>query len=127
MVKRFSIVVLLCISTTVYAGGWEKLDAASAKELFSDITVTHRDFVVYYAADGTQKGAWGGEKYTGTFRISDEGHLCGKWDDFKDSHKEEGCWSYEVKKNKLKAKPESGRAKKSYKGMKFKEGNTKNL
>ena len=127
MLKRISIVVLLCCCTTVNAGGWEKLDAEAAKELFSDITVTHKNFVVYYAADGTQKGAWGGGKYTGTFYINDEGHVCSKWDNYKESHKKEGCWSYKVKKKKMKAKPESGRADKSYSGLKFKNGNSKNL
>ena len=127
MLKRFSIAVLLCFCTTVNAGGWEKLDAAAAKELFSDLTTTHKDFVIYYAVDGTQKGAWGVGKYTGTFRINDEGHVCAKWDDFKESHKKEGCWSYQVKKKKMKANPESGRANESYSGIKFKEGNTKKL
>lgn len=129
MMKRIVLVLLFSLTASAYAGGWEKPDAATLNELFSDTTVYGSQFVVYYAPDGTQKGKWGGKQYNGDWKINEEGHVCSRWGDWKSDAEEWGCWSVEVKegKQKLKQSPESGRADKSYRGLKYKTGNAENL
>lgn len=75
------------LKTDMSAKGVQPLTKDEIVAVYSDKTKkgsTYKfDYVIFNAADGTQKGkawgAWGEKQDVGTWRVTDDGLVCSKW------------------------------------------------
>lgn len=116
----------LVFAVNVHAGGWQTLTGADLQSAFADKTIFGKRYVVYYDGKGSMTGKWAGKKYTGRYYFKEDSHYCSRWNEHDSGGEEEGCWTVEKKKDKLRLRPVSGRPTRNQ-VLKVRDGNTEEI
>ena len=126
---RYCILCICMLTMNAYAAEWQTLTGEELAAAFADKTILGKRYAVYYDGKGTMRGVWKVNKkkgtYTGKYFFKDDKLYCSVWDNYAKGE-QEGCWTVERKKNKLRIKPASGRAS-AEQVLKIKNGNVKGI